>query len=121
MRALRLRYLAPLGLWLASAALISLAEGTPDPPPAVALGSTTLLHALRAAALFAIGLGAATVLAHAGAGRLPTQLLTSGVVFEARESLESEAALAELQEQVERQRASLNRAAERLDALEQKL
>ncbi len=42
-------------------------------------------------------------------------------MFEARESLESEAALAELQEQVERQRASLNRAAERLDALEQKL
>src|SRR5919106_5054040 len=64
----RVRYLGPLGLWLAVAVVISLIEGTPDRLPAVALGSSVLLHALRAGALFAIGFAVATVLTRAGAG-----------------------------------------------------
>jgi hypothetical protein len=51
----RLRYLVPLALWSAAAVAITLIEGAPDRLPAVALGSTVLLHALRAAALFAVG------------------------------------------------------------------
>lgn len=86
------RYLVPLALWLAAAVAISLIEGTPDRVPSVALGSTVLLHALRAGALFAIGLIAATVLARAGAGRLPTQLTTSGIGYDAEETRDNDRA-----------------------------
>lgn len=79
MTQLRVRYLAPLGGLLVAAVLITLLEGTPGRLPAVALGSEVLLHALRAGAPFAIGFAVATVLARAGAGRLPTQVSTSGV------------------------------------------
>jgi len=34
----RMRYLMPLGLWLAAAVLVTLLEGTPDRLPSVARG-----------------------------------------------------------------------------------
>jgi hypothetical protein len=113
----RLRYLAPLALWLAAAVAITLIEGAPDRLPAVALGSTVLLHTLRAGALFAVGFAVATVLARAGTGRLPTQLSTSGIGYAAEETRETTTALAELQQQVDDQQAVLDRLAEQLDAL----
>jgi len=113
----RVRYLDPLGLWLAAAVAISAIEGTPDRLPAVALDSTVLLHALRAGALFAVGFAVATVLARAGTGRLPTQLSTSGIGYDAEETRETTSALAELQKQVDDQQATLDRLAEQLDAL----
>jgi len=113
----RVRYLGPLGLWLVAAVAISLVEGTPERLPAVALGSTVLLHALRAGALFAIVFAVATVLARAGAGRLPTQLSTSGIGYDAEETRETTTALAELQQEVDRQQAALDRLAEQIDAL----
>jgi hypothetical protein len=116
----RFRYLGPLGLWLAAAVAISLIEGTPDRLPAVALGSTVLLHALRAGALFAIGFAVATVLTRAGAGRLPTVLGTSGIGYDAEETRVTTTALAELQEQVDDQQATLDGLAEQLDALRPK-
>jgi hypothetical protein len=110
----RLRYMAPLGLGLAAATVTTLAEGTPDPLPAVAL-----VHALRAAALSAIAFAVVTVAARAGVGTLPTQLSTSGIGF-AAETHESTAAVADLQEQVEELRASLDHTMKRLDALDSK-
>lgn len=117
MSKVRLRYLGPLALLLVAVVLVTLFEGTPDRLPAVALGSTVLLHALRAGALFAIGFVVATVVVRAGAGRLPTQLSTSGIGYDVEETRETTAALAELQEQVDDQQATLNSLAEQLDAL----
>ena len=116
----RLRFLAPAALWLLAAVVATLVEGTPKPLPAVALGSTVLLHALRAGALFAIGLMLATVLARAGAGRLPTQFSTSGIGYGVEETRATTTALTALQEQVDDQQATLDRLAERLDALHPK-
>jgi ABC-type transport system involved in cytochrome bd biosynthesis fused ATPase/permease subunit len=117
---LRLRYLGPLVVLVLAAVVVTLVEGTPDRLPAVALGSTVLLHVLRAGALFAIGFVVATVVARAGAGRLPTQLSTSGIGYDAEETRATTTALAQLQEQVDDQQAALDRLAEQLDALKAK-
>ena len=113
----RLRYLLPLGAWLLAAVIITVIEGTPRRLPAVALGSSVLLHALRAGALFAIGFVLATVFARAGAGRLPTQLSTSGIGYDAEETRETATALAELQAELDRHRSAIDGLAEQLDAL----
>jgi len=117
---LRFRYLGPLVVLVLAAVVVTLVEGTPDRLPAVALGSTVLLHVLRAGALFAIGFVVATVVARAGAGRLPTQLSTSGIGYDAEETRATTTALAQLQEQVDDQQAALDRLAEQLDALKAK-
>jgi hypothetical protein len=115
-----MRYLVPAALWLTATVLLTLLEGTPQPLPTVALGSTVLLHALRAGTLFAVGFALATVLARTGAGRLPTQHSTSGIGYAAEETRATTTALTELQEQVDDHEATLQRLAERLDALERK-
>jgi hypothetical protein len=112
----QVRYLGPLTLWLAVAVAISLIEGAPYRLPSIALGSTVLLHALRAGALFAIGFAIATVLTRAGAGRLPTVLGTSGISYAAEETRVTKATLVELQREVDTQRAALDRLAKRFDA-----
>lgn len=113
----RLRYLMPLGLWLAAAVLITLLEGTPEPLPSVALGSNVLLHALRTGALFAIGVAMVTVLARAGAGHLPTQLLTTGIGYDAEATSKTTATLVRLQEEVDDHQVALDQVGQRLDAL----
>ena len=113
----RVRYLLPLGLWLAAAVLITLLEGTPEPLPSVALGSTVLLHALRAGALFALGVTVATVLARAAAGHLPTQFSTTGIGYDAEETSKTTATLVRLQEEVDDQQVALDQVGQRLDAL----
>jgi hypothetical protein len=72
-----------LALLLAAALMTSLIEGAPERLPGVALGSDVLLHVERAAALFAIVVAIASVLREAGRGRLPTQLTTAGLAYEA--------------------------------------
>ena len=114
---LRLGYLAPLGCAVSGALVVTLVEGSPARLPALALGSTVLLHALRAGALFAIMFVVVTVIARAATGRLPTQLSTSGIGYGAEETRATTTALAELQEQVDDQQATLDRLAEQLDAL----
>jgi hypothetical protein len=114
---LRVGYLGPLALLVLAVVVVTLVEGTPKRLPAVALGSTVLLHALRAGALFAIAFVVATVIARAAAGRLPTQLSTSGIGYDAEETRATTTALAQLQEQVDDQQAALDRLAEQLDAL----
>jgi hypothetical protein len=76
-----------------------------------------LLHVERAAALFAITVAVISVLAQATHGRLPTQLSTSGIAYDAEQTRETATALAELQHEVDRQQAALDDLAERLDAL----
>ncbi len=110
-----MRYLVPFVLWMVAAALATLVEGRPDPLPAVALGSTILLHALRAGALFALGFAVATVIARAGAGRLPTQLSTTGFGYDAEEMTETTAGLIELQQQVDRLQAGVDAVADDVD------
>jgi hypothetical protein len=117
MWAVRTRYLLPLTVLLAAVLAVTVAEGTPARLPAVALGSDVLLHFERAAALFAIVLAVATVLARAAAGRLPSELTASGIGYTAEETLETTAALTELQEQVDAQQAALDRLAEQIDKL----
>ena len=112
-----MRYLAPLAVALAVAVLVTLLEGTPRALPAVALGSEVLLHALRASALFAIAFVLATVLSRASAGRLPTELSTSGIGYTAEETRKTTETLAELQEQVDDHQATIDRLAERIDRL----
>jgi hypothetical protein len=113
-----MRYLLPLVALLAAAIAVTAAEGTPAKLPAVALGSPIVLHAVRVGALFAIGVAIATVLARAGAGRLPSELTTTGIGYTAEETLETTAALSELQEQVDAQQAALDRLAEQIDKLD---
>lgn len=59
---------------------------------------------LSVLALFALGLAVATVLAPATAGRIPTQLSTTGFGYEAEEMTETTAGLLELQQPVDRSR-----------------
>jgi hypothetical protein len=111
------RYVLPMLGWLAIATLATILEGAPTRLPGLALGSVALLHALRIAALFAIGVVIATVLVRASAGSLPTQLSTTGLSYEAEETSETLAALAELQLQVDRHDALMERIAIQLDTV----
>lgn len=110
-----------LAVWLSLALTGTLIEGTPDPLPTVALGSTILLHALRAGAVFALGLAVSTVLLRAADGHLPTKLTTTGVAFDAEETSETLAALGELQTQVDRHDALMDRFAAQLDTLSRRI
>jgi hypothetical protein len=107
-----LRYVVPLAFSLVAAIAVTIIEGTPRPLPAVALGSAVLLHALRVTALYAIGFAITTVFARAVAGRLPTQLSTTGVGYDAEEPAVTTATFAALQEQVAHLEAALDRLAE---------
>lgn len=111
------RYVAPLAVVLVIAIAVTLLEGTPATLPAVALGSDVLLHALRAGALFAVVFILATVLSRASAGRLPSELSTSGIGYTAEETRKTTETLAELQEQVDDHQATIDRLAERIDRI----
>jgi hypothetical protein len=77
------RLAVALSLLILTATIVSLVEGSPDRLPGVALGSQVLLHVERAAAGFAILVAIASVLREAARGRLPTQLTTAGLAYEA--------------------------------------
>lgn len=84
------------GSWLGSgvtlvlvlALVASLASGTPDPLPGVALDSPVLLHAERTAAFFAGLLLALVVIIRGFQGRLPSELSGRGVKYAEREGTE---------------------------------
>ena len=80
---------------------VSLIEGTPRHLPGVALGSPVLLHAERALALLAVAIAAVSILVQAARGRLPIELSTSGLRYEAEAADDAAAAVAELQEQLD--------------------
>lgn len=91
------RLAVPLALLLVAGLVVSLVEGSPQRLPGVALGSDVLLHVERAAAIFAIVVAIASVLREAARGRLPTQLTTAGLAYEA------DLAAAEAAERLQRQ------------------
>jgi hypothetical protein len=66
--------------------------------PGIALGSEVLLYGERAAAFFALTVAVLSVLAQAVRGRLPTQLTTSGLGYEAEAAAAD--AVSGLQDQV---------------------
>jgi hypothetical protein len=99
---------------------VSLIEGAPRALPGVALGSPVLLHAERAPALVAIVIAALSVLAQAAGGRLPVELSTSGLRYEAEAADGAAAAVSELQEQYDDLLAVVDALADRLDAAERR-
>jgi hypothetical protein len=103
--------------WRASAAIsVGLVEGAPRALPGIALGSTVLLHAERALALVAIVITALSVLARAANGRLPIELSTSGLRYEAEAADRAAVAAAELQAQLDDLMVIVDALADRLDA-----
>jgi hypothetical protein len=112
------RVLGVVALAVAVAAiLVSLAEGIPDGLPGVALGSTVLLHAERALALFAVVIAALSVVRQATRGRLPIEFSTSGLRYEAEAADDMAAAVADLQAQIDDLETTTAALAERLDVL----
>jgi hypothetical protein len=100
----------PLALLLAAALAVSLLEGAPDRLPGVALGSDVLLHVERSGAIFAIVVAIISVLREAAKGRLPTQLTTGGLAYDA-DAAAADAA-EHLQVQLDEVRAQLQQLAE---------
>jgi uncharacterized protein YlxW (UPF0749 family) len=90
-----------LGGVLIAALLATLLAGAPERLPAVALGSVVLLHIERAAAMFAIVLAVVSVVVQASRGRLPTQVTTGGLAYEAEAAADTKGALENLQAQID--------------------
>ena len=94
----------------------SLIEGRPRRLPGVALGSAVLLHAERSLALVAVTVAALSIVGQAARGRLPIELSTSGLRYEAEAADDAAAAVAQLQDQFDDLVAIVDALAERLDA-----
>jgi hypothetical protein len=100
-----------------AAILVSVLAGTSGRLPGVALGSVVLLYAERAVALLGIAIAAVSVLAQAARGRLPVELSTSGVRYEADAADDAAAAAADLQDQFSDLEETVDALADQLDAL----
>jgi hypothetical protein len=107
---------AGAGVLAIVAVCISLVEGTPRRLPGIALGSPVLLYAERALALVAVVVAALSVLAQAARGRLPIELSTSGLRYDAEAADDTAAAVAQLQDQLDELVAIVYALADRLDA-----
>jgi hypothetical protein len=105
-----------VAMLLLAAICVSVLEGVPRTLPGVALGSPVLLHAERALALVAVVIAAASVLVQAGRGRLPVELSTTVLRYEAEAADDAAAAVAELQAQFDDLVAIVDALADRLDA-----
>jgi hypothetical protein len=101
---------------MAASVVVTLIEGTPSQLPGVALGSSVLLHAERVLALFAVVVALLSIGAQAARGRLPVELSTSGLRYEAEAADRAAAAVAELQDQYDDLVAVVDALADRLDA-----
>ena len=75
-----------------------------------------LLHAERCLALVAVTVAALSIVAQAARGRLPIELSTSGLRYEAEAADDAAAAVAQLQDQFDDLVAIVDALAERLDA-----
>ena len=101
---------------LVACVAITLVEGRPRHLPGVALGSPVLLHAERALALSAVVVAIASIGVQAARGRLPIELSTSGLRYEAEAADRAAAAVTELQDQYDDLLAVVDALADRLDA-----
>ena len=100
---------------VAAAVCVSVVEGTPRALPGVALGSPVLLHAERVLALVVVAIAAVSVLVQAARGRLPVELSTTGLRYEAEAADDAAAAVAQLQDQFDDLVATVDALADRLD------
>jgi hypothetical protein len=94
---------------------VSLIEGQPRQVPGVALGSVVLLHAERTLALLALTVGTLSIVGHAARGRLPVELSTSGLRYEAETADHAAVAVTQLQAQFDELVAIVDALADRLD------
>ena len=111
----QLAALAVLGAVVACV-VVTLIEGRPRHLPGVALGSPVLLHAERALAMLAALVAMLSIGLQAARGRLPIELSTSGLRYEADAADRAAAAVAELQAQYDDLLAVVDALADRLDA-----
>ena len=111
---------AGVAVLLVAAICVSVIEGTPRALPGVALGSPVLLHAERVLALVGVVIAALSVLAQAARGRLPVELSTSGLRYEAEAADDAAAAVDQLQDQFDDLVAIVDALADRLDAPQQR-
>lgn len=102
-----------LALLLGACASATFVEGTPSKLPAAGLGSSVLLHALRAGLRFVVGLAAITILVRAANGALPSQMSTQGVSYNPAE--QTTAALGAIQQQVDELSDAVESIAETVD------
>ena len=104
-------------LLLVACVAATLIEGAPRGLPGVALDSAVLLHAERALALLAVTVGGLSVVLQAARGKLPVELSTSGLRYEAEAVDDAAAAVADVQEQLNDLAVLVVELAERVDAL----
>lgn len=114
MRAQALRVGAAALMVVSIAATVG--EGTPGRLPGIALDLPVLLHAERALALIAVVIAAVSILVRAAQGRLPVELSTGGMRYEAEAAEDAATAVADLQEQLDDLSGTVVAIAERLDA-----
>jgi hypothetical protein len=111
----RLLIFAVLGV-LVACVTVTVVEGRPRRLPGVALGSPVVLHAERTLALLALLVAIVSIAAQAARGRLPVELSTSGLRYEAEAADRAAVAVTELQEQYDDLLAVVEALADRLDA-----
>jgi hypothetical protein len=102
---------------LVASTVVTLLEGPPRQIPALALGSVVLLHAERVLALVAVSVAVLTIVVRAGRGRLPVELSTSGLRYEAEAADDTARAVADLQTQLDELANVVLIMAERLDGI----
>jgi hypothetical protein len=94
-----LRSAAVAGL-VAAALVVSLVEGVPPRLPGVALGTGVLLHAERTLAALAVVVATLTILVRAAEGRLPVEVSTTGLRYDAAATESAAVHIAALQREV---------------------
>jgi hypothetical protein len=102
-------------LLVAGCVMVALVEGVPRHLPGVALGSPVLLQAERVLALLAGTVAALSIAAQAARGRLPIELSTTGLRYEAEAVDDAATAVAEVQEQLNDLALLVVELAERVD------
>jgi hypothetical protein len=113
---MRRRLLAAIAVVVVACVAVSLIEGRPRQLPGVSLGSAVLLHAERTLALLALTVALLSIVMHAARGRLPIELSTSGLRYDAETADAAAMAVAQLQDQLDDLVAIVDALAERLDA-----
>lgn len=107
---------AAVTLALIACLVATLVEGRPRHLPGIALGSPVLMHAERVLAMLAVTVATLSIGVQAARGRLPVELSTSGLRYEAEAADRTAAAVAELQDQYDDLLAVVGALADQLDA-----
>ena len=105
---------------LVACVAVTLVEGRPRHLPGVTLGSPVLLHAERVLGLLATIIATLSIGVHAARGRLPVELSTSGLRYEAEAADRAAVAVDELQEQFDDLVAIVDALADRIDTAQRR-